>query len=163
MKPTPAQSRPSTPGGYAGVAARRPKLGEALVQEGFLTQEQLARALAEQKSSGRMLGEMLVEQGVVNGAQLVHLLARTMGVRGVQLRHGLIDPTLFKLVGAEEAERLLAIPMFRVHGTLTVAMTDPQNLPKIDRLRQLTSCKVRTVLALESNIKEYIKKYAAGE
>jgi type IV pilus assembly protein PilB len=53
--------------------------------------------------------------------------------------------------------------MFKVHGTLTVAMTDPQNLPKIDRLRQLTSCKIRTVLALEANIKEYIKKYAAGE
>src|SRR3954462_8134727 len=147
----------------AGPAPRRLKIGEALVQEGYLTQEQLARALAEQKSSGRMLGEMLVAQGVVNGAQLVHLLARTMGVKGVQLRHGLIDPTLFKLVGAEEAERLLAIPMFRVHGTLTVAMTDPQNLPKIDRLRQLTGCKVRTVLALESNVREYIKKYAAGE
>src|SRR3954462_9102289 len=147
----------------AGPAPRRLKIGEALVQEGYLTQEQLARALAEQKSSGRMLGEMLVAQGVVNGAQLVHLLARTMGVRGVQLRPGLIDPTLFKLVGAEEAERLLAIPMFRVHGTLTVTMTDPQNLPKIDRLRQLTGCKVRTVLALESNVREYIKKYASGE
>src|SRR3954447_26186030 len=164
----PTSPKPAT--GAATVApapvsgpTRRVRIGEALIREGYLTQEQLARALAQQKSSGRMLGEMLVEQGVVNGAQLVHLLARTMGVRGVQLRHGLIDPTLFKLVGAEEAERLLAIPMFRVHGTLTVAMTDPQNLPKIDRLRQLTSCKVRTVLALESNIKEYIKKYAAGE
>src|SRR4051812_25439972 len=154
----PPGSAPNLGSPAAAPAGRKMRIGEALVQEGYLTQEQLARALAEQKSSGRMLGEMLVEQGVVNGAQLVHLLARTMGVKGVQLRHGLIDPTLFKLVGAEEAERLLAIPMFRVHGTLTVAMTDPQNLPKIDRLRQLTSCKVRTVLALESNIKEYIKK-----
>lgn len=133
------------------------------MQEGVLTQEQLARALAQQKSSGRMLGEMLVEQNVISGAHLVQVLAKTLGVRGVQLRHGLIDPTLFKLLGAEEAERLLAIPMFKVHGTLTVAMTDPQNLPKIDRIRQLTGCRVRTVLAIEANIKEFIKKYAAGE
>ena len=42
-------------------------------------------------------------------------------------------------------------------------MTDPQNLPKIDRLRQLTGCKIRTVLALEANLREYIKKFAAGE
>src|SRR5215204_2903392 len=126
MKTSPAQSHGTTPGGYSAVAApRRPKLGEALVQEGVLTQEQLARALAEQKSSGRMLGEMLVDQGVIGGAHLVQVLAKTLGVKGCQLRHGLIDPTLFKLIGAEEAERLLAIPMFKVHGTLTVAMTDP--------------------------------------
>src|SRR3954447_8887549 len=159
MKPSPSQPKPAGP----SPAPRRPKLGEALVQEGVLTQEQLARALAEQKSSGRMLGEMLVEQGVINGVQLVNLLAKTLAVKGCQLRHGLIDPTLFKMIGAEEAERLLAIPMFKVHGTLTVAMTDPQNLPKIDRIRQLTGCRVRTVLAIEANVREFIKKYAAGE
>src|SRR4051794_14689216 len=142
---------------------RRVRIGEALIPGGDLTQEQLARALSQQKNTRRLLGEMLVEQGVINGAQLVHLLAKTLDVKGCQLRHGLIDPTLFKLLGAEEAERLLAIPMFKVHGNLTVAMTDPQNLPKIDRLRQITGCKIRSVLALESNIKEYIKKYAAGE
>ena len=142
---------------------RKVKFGEALVQEGILSAEQLSRALAEQKSTGRMLGEMLVEQGVISGASLVHVLARTLGVRGCQIRHGLVDPALLKLIGAEEAERLLALPLFKVRGTLTVAMTEPQALPKIDRLRQLTGCKVRAVLALEANIREYIKKYAAGE
>ncbi|QOV92048.1 GspE/PulE family protein [Humisphaera borealis] len=171
MSQSAPQSSPVTPasaaaGGGApspGTPGRRVRLGEALVLEGVLTQEQLARALAQQKNSGRLLGEMLVEQNVISGAHLVQVLARTLGVKGVQLRHGLIDPTLFKLFGAEEAERLLAIPMFKVHGTLTVAMTDPQNLPKIDRIRQLTNCRVRTVLAIEANIKEFIKKYAAGE
>ena len=110
-----------------------------------------------------MLGEMLVEQNVISGAHLVQVLARTLALKGCQLRHGLIDPTIFKLLGAEEAERLLAVPMFKVHGTLTVAMTDPQNLPKIDRIRQLSGCRVRTVLALEANVREFIKKYAAGE
>ena len=147
----------------APAPGRRVRLGEALVQEGVLTPEQLARALAEQKSSGRMLGEMLVDTGVISGAHLVHVLAKTLGVKGCQLRHGLIDPAVFKLVGAEECERLLAIPMFKVHGTLTVAMTDPQDLPKIDRLRQLTGCRIRTVLAIEANVREFVKKYAAGE
>ena len=53
--------------------------------------------------------------------------------------------------------------MFKVRGTMTVAMTEPQSLPKIDRLRELTGCKIRTVLALEANIREFIRKYAAGE
>jgi type IV pilus assembly protein PilB len=110
-----------------------------------------------------MLGEMLIEQGLVTAGHLVQILGRTLGVRGCQLRHGLIDPTLLNLIGAEEAERLVAMPMFKVHGVLTVAMSEPQSLPKIDRLRQLTGCKVRTVLALEANIREYIKKYSGGE
>ena len=52
--------------------------------------------------------------------------------------------------------------MFKVHGTLTVAMSEPQSLPKIDRLRQLTDCRIRPVLASRENILEYIRKYASG-
>lgn len=141
----------------------RIRVGEALVREGVLSEEQLRQALAQQKSSGRMLGEMLVEQGVISNAVLVRALARCLGVRGCQLRHGLIDPALLKLIGEEEATRLKAIPMFKVHGTLTVAMAEPQSLPTIDRLRHLTGCKIRPVLALEGNIAEFVKKYATGD
>jgi type IV pilus assembly protein PilB len=42
-------------------------------------------------------------------------------------------------------------------------MAEPQSLPTIDRLRQLTGCRIRPVLALESNIREFIKKYAGGD
>jgi type IV pilus assembly protein PilB len=147
------------------VSAPRAKarVGEVLVQEGVLTEEQLKRALAQQKASGRMLGEMLVDQGVISNAVLVRALAKCLGIRGCQLRHGLIDPALLKLVGEEEASRLKAIPMFKVKGVLTVAMAEPQSLPAVDRLRQLSGCKVRPVLALEANIAEFIKKYAAGD
>jgi type IV pilus assembly protein PilB len=139
------------------------RVGDVLVQEGILSEEQLKRALAQQKSSGRMLGEMLVDQGVISNAVLVRALARCLGIKGCQLRHGLIDPSLVKLIGEEEAMRLKVIPMFKVHGTLIVAMAEPQSLPTIDRLRQLTSCKIRPVLALEANIAEFIKKYASGD
>jgi type IV pilus assembly protein PilB len=46
---------------------------------------------------------------------------------------------------------------------MTVAMAEPQSLPTIDRLRQLTGCKIRPVLALEANITEFARKYATGE
>ena len=142
-------------------ATSRPRsIGEALVADGVLNPEQLSRALAQQKNSGRMLGEMLVEQGVVSRTAMVHSLARCLGVRGCQLRHGLIDPALLKVIGQEEAERLKVIPLFRIHDTLTVAMAEPQSLPVIDRLRQLTGCRIRPILALWDNIQEYIKKYA---
>jgi type IV pilus assembly protein PilB len=138
-------------------------VGEALLQEGVLTEDQLKQALAQQKSSGQMLGEMLVTQGVITNSVLVRALAKCLGVRGCQLRHGLLDPGLLKLIGEEEALRLKAVPMFKVRDVLTVAMAEPQSLPTIDRLRQLTSCKIRPVLSLEANIAEFVRKYAGGE
>src|SRR5215212_9360662 len=153
MTPTPPPNSPR----------QKLRIGEVLVQEGLLSEAQLKKALVEQQTSGRPLGEMLMEQGVINNATLVQMLARTLGIPGCQLRHGFIDPALLKLIGADEAERLLALPMFKVHGTLTVAMTEPQSLPKIDRLRQITGCRIRPVLALEANVREFIKKYGAGE
>ena len=164
----PAPAGESTPGNGAappGNSGGRGKLrvGEALLKEGVLSEEQLKRALAQQKSSGQMLGEMLVTQGVISNAVLVRALAKCLGVRGVQLRHGLIDPAVIKLIGEEEAIRLKVVPMFKVHGTLTVAMAEPQSLPVIDRLRELTKCKIRPVLALEASITEFVKKYTTGD
>ncbi len=147
----------------SGPGNKKTPIGETLVSEGVLSRDQLDRALAEQKLTGRMLGEMLVDQGVINPSVLVRLLGDQLGVRSCQLRHGLIDPAQLKLIGEEEAERLKALPLFKVRNTLTVAMTEPQSLPKIDRLRQLSGCKIQPVLALEPNIMEFIKKYTGGD
>jgi type IV pilus assembly protein PilB len=138
------------------------RLGATLVGEGVISQEQLERILAEQQTTGGMLGEMLVEQGVIDAAHMLRFLAGQLGVPFCQLRHGLVDFSLLALIGAEEAERLVALPMFKVHQVLTVAMAEPQSLPKIDRLHQLTGCKIRPVLAPRANILEYIRKYASG-
>jgi type IV pilus assembly protein PilB len=144
-------------------SAVRVPIGEALLDEGAISREQLNRALAEQKTTGRFLGEALVEQGVIGPTVLVRALARQLGLPGCLLRHGLMDPECLKLIGPEEAERLKALPMFLVHGVLTVAMAEPQSLPKIDRLAQLTGHEIRPVLALEANILEFIRKAAGGD
>jgi type IV pilus assembly protein PilB len=139
------------------------RLGDALVDEGMISDDQLQRALSDQKINGVLLGEMLVEQGLISHATMLHVLARQLGIPCCQLRHGLVDFSLLQLIGSEEAERLKAIPMFKIHSTLTVAMAEPQSLPKIDRLRQLTNCRIRPVLATASNISEFVKKYSSGD
>jgi type IV pilus assembly protein PilB len=145
----------------AGPAKAR--IGDVLVGTGLVSSEQVIRALAQQKSSGTPLGELLVEQGILPAGALIQVLSECIGVRGCVLRHGLIDASLLKLLGEEEAARLTALPLFKVRDTLTVAMSEPQSLPKIDRLRQLTRCKIRPVLALAANIREYIGKYKGGD
>jgi len=138
-------------------------LGEMLVHAGAISREQLTTALQDQRVSGRLLGEVLIEQGIISPQILVRAVANQLGVPGCSLRHGLFDPACLDLIGQEEAERLRCLPMFKVHGTLTVAMAEPQSLPKIDRLRRLTGCEVRPVLAFETNILEFIQKCVGGE
>jgi type IV pilus assembly protein PilB len=138
------------------------RIGDVLLEQGMVSKEQLNTALLQQKSSGALLGEILVEQGLLTAAALVQVLSECLGVRGCVLRHGVIDASLLKLIGEDEALRLVAMPLFKVRGTLTVAMAEPQSLPKIDRLRQITGCKIRPVLALGSNIREFIGKYKGG-
>ncbi|HZW11476.1 MAG TPA: ATPase, T2SS/T4P/T4SS family [Phycisphaerales bacterium] len=141
---------------------RKVRVGEALLKAGAISEQQLERALVDQEQSGRRLGELLVEQGVISGGALVRALSSCLGVKGCNLRHGLIDPGLLRLIGDQEAERLRVIPMFLVRGTLTVAMAEPQSIPTIDRLRAITGYSIKPVMALESNILEFVRKYAGG-
>ncbi|MEM7681369.1 MAG: ATPase, T2SS/T4P/T4SS family [Planctomycetota bacterium] len=139
-----------------------PRLGDLLVEQGLVTEEHVRDALSTQKRTGKMLGEALVDEGIIQTGTLVRTLARSLGLRGCQVRHGLADPTLLSLLGEDEARRLKVLPLFRVRDTLTLAMAEPQSLPTIDRVRQITGLQVRPVLALESNIVEFIQKYAGG-
>jgi type IV pilus assembly protein PilB len=138
------------------------KLGEQLVADGVISAEQLAEALAKQQSTGRRLGISLMETGAISSSVLVNALSAKLGVKGCVLRHGLIDPKVAKCIPKEEAERLKALPLFKVRDQLTVAMVEPQSVPTLDRLAHLTGCQIRPVLALEDNLDEYQKKYLAA-
>jgi len=153
----------TNPAPQHGGRGPKARVGETLLRAGVISEEQLAAALAAQQTSGTRLIEALAGQANVSRGALVQALGAWLGVPAVELRHGLMDPSLLKLIGAEEAERLKAIPLFRVRDELTVAMAEPQNLPALDRLGQLTGLRIRPVLALEANILEFVKKYASGD
>jgi type IV pilus assembly protein PilB len=138
------------------------RLGEALVAQGLIQQEDMDRALASQKGTERVLGDILVEEGLISPTVMLETLASQLDIPCCHLRHGLIDFSLLELVGQDEAERLGVMPMFKVHNTLTVAMADPQSLPKMDRLQALTGCQIRPVLATAANIREFIHKANDG-
>jgi type IV pilus assembly protein PilB len=139
------------------------RLGEALIASGQISEEDLNRALSQQKQTGEKLGESLVNLGILSQSTLVKTLAGKLGVPGTYLRHGLIDPAVARLIDRDEAERLKVLPLFKVRGRLIVAMAEPQNLPTIDRLAGVTGCEIVPILALESNIREFAQKYQTEE
>lgn len=139
------------------------KLGQLLVEEGLITEQQLNEALLAQKQSGERLGEALVSTGAISAPVLIRFLARRLGVKGCFLRHGLIDPKVARMLPREELERLQVLPLFKVHNRLTVAMAEPQSLPTLDRLAAMTGCEINPVLALEKNIREFTAKYMSHD
>ncbi|MEM1071888.1 MAG: ATPase, T2SS/T4P/T4SS family [Planctomycetota bacterium] len=141
---------------------RSQRVGEVLLASGAISETELGRALEDQAKTGERLGELLVERGLVSPQTLVQALAQSLNIRGCHLRHGLIDPKLIRQLGEDECEQLRAMPMFLVRGVMTIAMAEPQSLPAVERLRRLAGCDVRPVLALESNILEFVRKYRGG-
>lgn len=135
------------------------KLGQMLVEQGLVKEADLHRALAVQARDDKRLGEVLVDMEILSSTALLSALARQLNVKAVHLRHGLIDPTVARLLGPEEAQRLNVLPLFKVGDVITVAMSEPKSLPKIDRIRSLTGLRVNPVLALDNNIKEFSEKY----
>ncbi|MEE9279931.1 MAG: ATPase, T2SS/T4P/T4SS family [Myxococcota bacterium] len=137
--------------------ARKPggrvrKLGEFLVENGLVTEETIGRALEVQKKSGERLAQILVDKGWVPEKDLLGALGAQLGVPFVWLRSGIYDPAAACLIEAEIARRLKVMPLFRVRGILYLATSDPQSVPVIDSVEDLTDLKVKPVLACTDEI-----------
>ncbi len=135
-------------------------IGDLLVREGLISEDQLKRALQEQRSNGHRLGYTLVEMGFVSETDLTRVLARKYRVKAVDLsRIGNIDKRVINLVKPEIATRHLVLPLRRVGRTLTVAMANPTNLDAIDELRFSTGYDIEPVVAGEYSLRKSVEKH----
>lgn len=117
---------------------RRPFLGSILLQSRLLSPEQLDAALAEQRETGRRLGEILVERGWLFDQDLARSLARQHGLRYVDIRSVSVDPYAAVRLSHEVGQRLGAIVMRELpEGGLLVAMADPTEAGKRELTERL--------------------------
>ncbi len=135
-------------------------IGDLLIREGLITEEQLKRALQEQRGDGSRIGFTLVSLGFVSETDLTRVLARKYRVKAVDLsRIEKIDPRVINLVKPEIASRHLVLPLRRVGRTLTVAMANPTNLDAIDELRFSTGYDIEPVVAGEYSLRKSVERY----
>jgi type IV pilus assembly protein PilB len=130
----------------------RAPLGERLVEAGLIERAQLETALSRQAENKQRLGETLLELGFVTEDELLPFIELQTGVPAVRLREGLLDPVAVRLLPRTFAERLSSIALFRVHNELTVATDDPLDLERIDRIETATGLTVRPVFAFKAAI-----------
>ncbi len=146
----PARQTPARPA--------RTSLGQMLIGAELITPQQLDVALAEGSSKGLRLGEVLVDMGMVQEEAILPFIEHHLGVPATRLRDGMIDPNAARLLPRKIAERLDAIAMFNVRGTLCVAMADPQNLEHLDEIERVTGLRVRPVFAFRNGIQRTLSR-----
>jgi len=138
------------------------RLGEILVKEALITQDQLQKALEFQRSNGGKLGSCLTKMGFITDDDITGVLSRQYGVPSINLKYYEIDPTVIKLIPQDTATRYQVIPLSRVGSVLTIAMTDPTNVFAMDDIKFMTGFNVEPVVASESAIGEAIVRFYGG-
>jgi len=135
------------------------KLGDLLIEKGYITPEQLQAALKEQLSTGKRLGSTLVEKGLITDEQLTTTVSERLSIPKVSLSSMVIHPHVIQRVNVEMARRYTLIPIFYIGNTLTIAMADPLNIIAIDQVKYQTGCEIKRAIAAGSEIKASIEKY----
>ncbi|HMH86086.1 MAG TPA: ATPase, T2SS/T4P/T4SS family [Gemmatimonadaceae bacterium] len=145
-------------------AAKTPRIGDLLLREGLVTQEQLNKALAEQRHNGTRVGYNLVKLGYVKETDLTRMLARQHKMPAVDLTKFTVDPRIAKLIPGELALKHSVLPLKRDGRTLTVAMSDPASMSVLDDIKFITRLDIFPVIAGEFTLRNAIEKfYASGE
>ena len=143
------------------------RLGELLVQQGLITQDQLRIALTEQKTQNMPIGRLLVRLGFVTEAVIRDIMARTIGQESIDLSQVLVDAEALKLVPQEFARRhrLLPIAYDADQNLLMVAITEVFNVVALDQLRATLghSIQMKTVLAGQAQLDEFIDQFYGHE
>src|SRR6266571_1265337 len=142
-----------------GVLRMSVRLGEILVKESLITQDQLQKALEFQRTNGGKLGSCLTKMGFITDDDITGVLSRQYGVPSINLKYYEIDPNVIKLIPQDTASRYQVVPLSRVGSVLTIAMTDPTNVFAMDDIKFMTGFNVEPVVASESAIGDAISRF----
>src|SRR5216110_3900368 len=138
------------------------RLGEILVKESLITQDQLQKALEFQRANGGKLGSCLTRMGFITDDDITGVLSRQYGVPSINLKYYEIDPNVIKLIPQDTASRYQVIPLSRVGSVLTIAITDPTNVFAMDDIKFMTGFNVEPVVASEAAIGDAITRFYGG-
>jgi len=149
-----------------GPGKKKP-LGTLLVEQGYISEDQLRIALLEQKQTNQPLGKVLIEFGFVTDGIIRDALSENIGQSSIDLAHTVIDAETLKLVPQELARRHNVLPASfdSVAKRLTLAMADTFNVVVLDQLHALHggAFQIVPVLAGEADILRAIEQFYGFE
>ncbi|MDP2709737.1 MAG: glycosyltransferase [Solirubrobacteraceae bacterium] len=134
-----------------------PRLGDLLVADGTVSDEQIEAALREQQRSGARLGDALLHAGAIGEAELVAALAEQVQMPVFDLRDGQIDADVVRLVPESVARELHAVPVTTTETALYVAVTDVLDPDEHEILQSYSDKEIVALLAPLSLVEEILE------
>ena len=128
------------------------RIGDLLISNGFITEEQLMEALAEQKRTGLRLGRTLIDMGMINEDALLDLLSRQLQIPFVQLNSYQFQPQLIAKLPETYARRFRAIVLDEQDEELLVGMADPLDLMAVDDIGRQVGQHVNIAVVREGEL-----------
>jgi type IV pilus assembly protein PilB len=135
------------------------KLGEILLEEKVLSEDDLMKALAEQKKYGERLGKVLVNLGFITEKNLIDRISKQLGIQIVVLDDLIIPQELIDLMPGDLAKSYVAIPVRRRQGVLQIAMVDPLDINAIDEIAKTLKAEVVPAITTEAEMKRALEKH----
>ncbi|RJG01261.1 GspE/PulE family protein [Noviherbaspirillum sedimenti] len=128
------------------------RLGELLVQQKLISEEQLTFSLGEQKRTGRKLGRVFIENGFVTEEQISGALARQLNIPYINLKFFNVHPDLVRLLPETQARRFRALVLEEKGGALVVGMADPTDLFAYDEISRIVKRGIALAVVNESEL-----------
>ena len=138
------------------------KIGEILVKQGLLKPDQFAQAVEEQKKSGQKLTSAIIQLGFLKENQILRALEKNYAVPGVEVGSFEIDQSVLAMIPRELCDKHTLIPLQRAGSTLVVAFADPSNIIVKEDLRFIARCRIQAVVGTESAITAAIERCYGG-
>ena len=146
---------------------RKLRLGDLMIQQGLITQDQLRIAIIEQEQNNIPLGRQLVRLGFVSENMVRDLVAHTIGQESIDLSTVIADVDALSMVSEDFSRRFHLLPVAYEDATKTmiVAMADMFNVVALDQLRAMLGgqIKLKPVLAGEAQLEEHIDQFYGYE
>lgn len=138
-------------------------LGQILLEEGLITEDQLNNALESQKETGHFLGRILVDLGYIDEKELKRILSIQAGIEMVDLKNRPIEKKAVEVFPSALAKTYNAIPLSLEKNVLTLAVGDTLSLNIQDDISFVLGYKTKMVLADENDIQEAIEAHYGKE
>lgn len=134
------------------------KLGSILVQSSMISQEDVQRALEEQRRSNVRFGEALVNLGIVAHEDVGWGLSNQLNIPFIRLTSDTFDPEAVKRIPEPLARRHNLVPFLKIDDELTVVIEDPLNKKAIAEVEAVSECKINICIGLPEEITEKINQ-----
>jgi MSHA biogenesis protein MshE len=134
------------------------RLGDVLVAQKAISQDQLRIALEQQKKSGRKLGRVLVEQGFVNDEQICEAISRQLNIPYINLKFYNFNQDLVRRLPEAQARRFRAILLEDRRAGVLVGLADPTDLFAYDELGRVLQRDIELAVVSEALLLQTIDR-----